>query len=130
MLPKIEELASLGLNDATIAAALQMHPETLSRHKNRADNPAVLLALKAGRLKAIEHTARQIKMHAAKNPIAAIYRSKAILGRHDDSWLDQRQVQHSGTMTVSVYDGVSATKQVGYDAIEADYVELDSDPDG
>lgn len=127
MLPEIEHLASLGLNDATIAASLGISDRSLRRakHADEGESP-VLTALKRGRLKAIRTVAERIDKHATANPIVAIYQAKAVLGRHDPAWQDQRQVQHTGSVQVSVTKGIAGPAS-SQPAIDAEYEELDQE---
>ena len=123
MIPEIEHLASLGLSDATIAASLGVDPTTLRASKNEVENSPVLLALQKGRLTAIRTVAERIDKHAIKNPIVAIYQAKAVLGRHDPAWQDQKQVQHSGNVSVTVVEGIAGPHS-SQPVIEAEYEDL------
>lgn len=128
LLPQIERLASLGLNDAAIAGALKVSKRTFrgaKRGESGVPKGAVLAALEKGRLAGMEEAAADIRRHAKKSFVAAIYRAKVLMGRDDPAWLpDKPQASSPVAIQVLLQAGISEPKRV-----EPAPIEIDAEPD-
>ena len=79
---EIERCAALGMNWEQIADGLEFSPRGLRERK--ADDIKLRAAYKRGHFRAQQAALTQLDGHAKKNPIVSIFKTKHILGWHDN----------------------------------------------